>query len=648
VSNEGRVLAQSPAAPGAPGKLPLDDVWAEVARTGRAAISRPYRSTRAGGSVAITIAVPLRAANGGVVAQLHGAVRVDGGNIAGDLAKVAIGKAGYFVIVTRDRLRVSHPDPERVLKEVPSGGNPAVDKAFDEGFEGIMETRSTTGLAMLAAVKRLSAVDWVVFGNMPMDEVSAPFRAARSLYAGAAAVGLLLVTIAVWLSLRRVTRPLVEMTAAVERIAEHPAAGQRIGGAGAGEVARLASSFDRLLEALDGREAEQRRAEEERRRLEERLQAQQRLDSLGVLAGGIAHDFNNLLTPIIANASMAMQDLPAGHALRADMQDIVTSARRGAELARRILAFSRRQVLETQVVDLNAELRALEKPLRSAVGEAIDLRVEPAGIPATVRADPTQLQQAVLNLAANARGAMPGGGRLTISVAVPGLDGRTPWVPRKLPEGRYVLLAVSDTGIGIDAESLPRIFEPFFRPRGSARGNGLELATVHGIVQQHGGDVEVASAPGAGATFSLYLPLAAEAPKLAGAAASLAGAGRLRIVLVEDEPTVRALAGRILRRDGHDVSTAASPAEALALSPDPPPDLLVTDVLLPEMDGIELHRRLALRWPGLRVLFMSGFPGGNVRLEEAIARGEHFLQKPFGPTELLEKVRGAAGSPPIT
>src|SRR5512133_2285809 len=437
VSSEGRLLAQSPRVPGPRGDLPRDDVWAEVARTGRATISSPYRSARARGAVAITIAVPLRDANGGVVAQLQGAVRADGGHIAGDLAKISIGKAGYFVIVTRDRLRVSHPDAERVLKPVPPGGNSAVDRALDEGFEGITETRSTTGLAMIAAVKRLTAVDWVLFGNIPLDEVSAPFRAARSLYAAAAAAGVLLLTIAVWLSLRRVTRPLVAMTLAVERIADHPAVGQRIGGAGAGEVARLASTFDRLLEALDGRDAEQRRAEEERRRLEERLQAQQRLDSLGVLAGGIAHDFNNLLTPIIANASLAMQDLPAGHALRADMQEIVTSARRGAELARRILAFGRRQVLETHVVDLNSELRALEKTLRSAVGEAVDLRVERASVPATVRADPTQLQQAVLNLAANAREAMPRGGKLTLSVAVPGLDGRTPWAPRRLPEGRY-------------------------------------------------------------------------------------------------------------------------------------------------------------------------------------------------------------------
>jgi CheY-like chemotaxis protein len=343
-----------------------------------------------------------------------------------------------------------------------------------------------------------------------------------------------------------------------------------------------------------------------------------------------------------------MQDLPPGHALRSDMQDIVTAARRGAELARRILAFSRRQVLVTQDLDLNAELRSLEKTLRSVIGDAVELHVETSAAAVRVRADPTQLQQAILALAANAREAMPAGGSLSIAVAVPGLDGRTPWEARKVPEGRYAVVSVTDTGTGIDAEILPRIFEPFFTTKGRSQAMGLGLATVHGILQQHGGDVDVTSAPGAGTTFRLYLPLERRPAEPSQADAAAPQGARLRILLVEDEPTVRALTGRILRRAGHEVTTAAAPAEALARPEAAPPDLLVTDVMLPEMDGIELHRRLADRWPGLRVLFMSGFPGGNARLEEAIARGEHFLQKPFGPAELLDKVREASTRAPVT
>jgi CheY-like chemotaxis protein len=238
---------------------------------------------------------------------------------------------------------------------------------------------------------------------------------------------------------------------------------------------------------------------------------------------------------------------------------------------------------------------------------------------------------------------MEKGGRLTVAVAVPGRDGATPWVARKRPEGKYVVVTVRDTGVGMDAEVLPHVFEPFFTTKGRAKGTGLGLATVYGVLQQHGGDVEVDSAPGEGTTFRLYFPMARQQAEPAASPATGKGPSALRILLVEDEPTVRALAGRILRRAGNEVTSAASPAEALELVGEEPPDLLVTDVLLPGMDGIELHRRLCERWPGLRVLLMSGFPGGNARIEEAIARGDHFLQKPFGPADLLEKVRAAAG-----
>jgi signal transduction histidine kinase len=645
VGNDGRVLVESPLIPGGQGKqLSKDDAWQYVNESNQPFIAQPRLSTRGSGAVVLTVAVPLRDVSGRFFGQLHGTVSVEGANIAGDLPHVPIGKDGYFVILTRSRLRVSHPDRERVLKVVAPGANRAVDRAIDERFEGVTETESTTGIPMLAAVKRVPTADWYLFANIPLEEVRGPFRASRPFYAWAVGAGTLLLVVAVWLSLRKVTRPLVETTDAVERIAANPIHGQRIGGVGAGEVARLAGSFDRLLEALEAREEERRKSESERRSLEAQLQQQQRLDSLGVLAGGIAHDFNNLLTPIIANASLAMQDLPAGHALRTDMQEIVTAARRGAELARRILAFSRRQVLETHVVDLNDELRSLEKTLRSVLGEAVELRVEPAGVSALVRADPTQLQQAILNLASNAREAMPDGGKLTVTVSVPGLDGHAPWTARQKPEGRYAVITVSDTGVGIDEENLPRVFEPFFTTKGRTKGTGLGLATVHGVFQQHGGDVEVSSRKGEGTTFRLYLPLAVQPAGSAGVAPSAPPGGRLKVLLVEDEPTIRALAGRILRRAGNDVTSAATPAEALALPVEARPDLLVTDVLLPEMDGIELHRRLCTRWPGLRVLLMSGFPGGHARIEEAIARGDHFLQKPFGPVELLEKVREAASS----
>jgi signal transduction histidine kinase/CheY-like chemotaxis protein len=640
VSPRGELLVESPR--DTPGPEVGDDAWERVTRSRAPAFSRPYRTR--GGDVTFTVGAPVLDGDGNVVAQLHGAIRAESRNVFGDLSRVRVGTSGYFVVLTRDRIRIAHPDPARILEPLPPGANRAADLAIENGFEGVMETRNQSGVEMLTAARRLRTTDWVFFASLPLQEVRAPFRATRPLYAGAVGLGALLLVGAVWLSLRRVVRPLVEMTAAVERIAASPTPGQRIDGIqGADEVGRLAGSFDRLLDALDAREEARRRADGERRSLEEQLQEQRRLDSLGVLAGGIAHDFNNLLTPIIANASLALQDLPPEHPLRPDMQDIVAAARRGAELARRILAFSRRQVLETRVLDLGQELRATEKALRGALGDGIELRVEPCAERLVVRADPTAIQQALLNLAVNAREAMPHGGTFTLSTAMAGPDaGR-----RRRPGARYAVVTATDTGAGIDAETLPRIFEPFFTTKGRAKQAGLGLATVHGVLQQHGGDVEVTSAPGQGSSFRLYLPLTDE-PAAAAVPAGEPAMARLRVLLVEDEPTVRMLAARILRRAGNEVTEAAAPAEALALPDAARPDLLVTDVLLPGIDGVELHRRLAERWPGLPVLLVSGFPGGNARIEEAVARGEHFLQKPFGPVELLEKVRAAATARPAT
>ncbi len=751
VSNDGRLLVESPRGTASRGlDVSSDEAYQALFQDGRPTISTAYRSPR-GGRSAITMAVPIRDRSRRVIGQLHGAAVLNGPNVAGDLASIPIGERGYFVLLDRDRLRLAHPDPARNMAKVLPGTNRAVDKAIEEGFEGVVETVSTTGLRVLSAAKRLSTVDWILFANVPMDEIRRPFVAALPLYAVWFAAGAMVLVLALWQVLRRLTAPLEATIAAVERIAAHPAPGQRVGGHGVGQVARLGATFDALLDVLEsrGRElqvgeerfralfqqspfmmllvdpdgpvidandtflayaglrreevvgrtgdelglvpraervarmaaldagetvpakertvtlggierqvrfsirkieieerpvvlvvlkdvTEQRKAEADRRGLEEQLQQQQRLESLGVLAGGIAHDFNNLLTPIIANAGLALEELPKDHPCRADMEQIVDAARRGADLTKRILAFGRRQVLERRVVDLNAEVRSLEKMLRRTIGEDVELVVECAPEPVPVEADPTQLQQMLVNLAVNAREAMPKGGRLAVSrtegAAPPGAE---------RPGSREAIVTVSDTGVGIEPSVLPRIFEPFFTTKPKDKGTGLGLSTVLGIAQQHGGRVSVESAPGKGSAFRIALPVA-EAPiaRRDGPIDAVRRRGRrLRVVLVEDEPLVRALAERILRRDGHEVIAAGSPGAALAVPEEPRPDLLLSDVVLPGMDGIELHRRMLARWPGLPVLFMSGFPAGHADVKEAIAHGKHFLQKPFGSQELLERVR---------
>jgi PAS domain S-box-containing protein len=390
------------------------------------------------------------------------------------------------------------------------------------------------------------------------------------------------------------------------------------------------------------------KAEAERRKLEAQIQQQQRLESLGVLAGGIAHDFNNLLTPIIASADLALQELPDGHSARKDLEEIVRAGKRGAELTRRILVFGQRKVIESRPIDLNAEVRVAEHMLRRLLGEDVELRLELAPGPCRVLGDATQVQQLVMNLAVNARQAMPRGGQLVVATRAVVVDEDAPWTRRKLEEGRYVVLTVTDTGTGIPKENLGRIFEPFFTTRGPGQGSGLGLATVLAIARQHGGDVTVYSEEGRGSTFNVYLPLASEEPGAAARGVREADTaprelGRTRVLVVEDDPSVRTLLVRILRDMGCTVLETAGPSEALALPSDPRPDLLVTDVVMPGVDGMELHGRLCARWPALPALFVSGFPAGVATVEDAMAHGRHFLPKPFDVESLQRAVRRALG-----
>jgi signal transduction histidine kinase/ActR/RegA family two-component response regulator len=601
-------------------------------------ISAPWASQRHPGSVAITVAVPVRDAQGSVVGQLHGAVRVDGGNIAGDLARISVGKGGYFVIITRERVRVSHPDAARVLKVVPPGGNPAVDRAIDAGFEGVTATTSTTGVEMLAVVKRLAAVDWFVFGNLPMDELVGPFRASLPLYAGAAAAGLVLLTIAVWLSLRRATRPLVEMTEAVERIADHPGAGQRIGGAGQGEVARLAGSFDRLLEALDARELEQRRAEEERRRLEERLQAQQRLDSLGVLAGGIAHDFNNVLAAILGNLSIARDDLGPGHPVQQPLAMVQQASIRARSLVQQILAFSRRLPQERVVqplAPLVAEALAL---LRATLPASVQLEAHLPDLPLAAEVDAGQIQQVVLNLCNNAWQALPGQlGRIgvhldAVTIAAGDEAAGSP------PAGRYARLSVVDNGSGMDEATRARIFEPFFTTKPVGQGTGLGLAVVHGIVAASGGSIAVHSTQGLGTRIDVHLPLR-DGDDCAPAAVPVAeGAQRGQgehVLLADDDDVVGLTLQALLERAGYRVTRVGSglaAIEAVRLAPRGH-DLVVTDFNMPGLSGLVVAERIARLAPGLPVIITSGYVTEDL-LEQARDLGvravllkEHSLER---------------------
>ncbi|HXF96088.1 MAG TPA: PAS domain S-box protein [Gemmatimonadales bacterium] len=388
----------------------------------------------------------------------------------------------------------------------------------------------------------------------------------------------------------------------------------------------------------------------ERRALEDQLRLTQRLEAVGRLAGGVAHDFGNLITAIVGYCDLVLRALAPDDPRRADIEEIRKTAQRGGTLTRQLLAYSRRQVLAPQVLDLHEVLADMGNLLRQALGE--DVRLVAASQPgvAVVRADRGGLEQVLMNLALNARDAMPRGGRLTLEISRVTLDAAYGRLHANLPPGDYALLAVSDTGIGMDAETRSHAFEPFFTTKPLGQGTGLGLATVYGIVKQSGGYIWVYSEPGLGTTFKIYLPLASGEPTAAGPRAgeeAPAVRGSETILLVEDEPAVRAPVKELLEDAGFRVLEAADARAALALverDPDLAIHVLVTDVVMPGMKGHELAQRFRERRPGALVLFTSGY--SPQALAGELPPGAAFLAKPFTPEALARKVRELLDRPP--
>ena len=383
-----------------------------------------------------------------------------------------------------------------------------------------------------------------------------------------------------------------------------------------------------------------------RKRLEEQLRQSQKMEAIGLLAGGVAHDFNNLLAVILGFSELAARKLPPGHPVSAQLSEVFEAARRGGELTRKLLAFSRKQIIQLRPVDVGAQVEDFTRMIQRIVGEDVELAVERCKETLAVRADPTQLEQVLLNLCTNARQAMPAGGRLALATRAVDLDEvfatHHPWAR----PGSFAEIAVSDTGVGMDAATLAHIYEPFFTTK--REGTGLGLATVYGIVQQHGGFLDVESAPGTGTTFRVYLPRTSEAAQSTRTNGATPVPHELRgtevVLVAEDEPALRALVTITLTDLGYHVIATRDGAEAVREFESHAKEiaLVVLDVVMPRLDAREAYERILAIRPGVRVLFTTGYAPASTRLAQLLESGTvPVLEKPFTPVALAAKVRSA-------
>jgi signal transduction histidine kinase/ActR/RegA family two-component response regulator len=439
----------------------------------------------------------------------------------------------------------------------------------------------------------------------------------------------------------------------------------------AAEVGTLTSAYNGLIESLSAQHAQlEQRSEElalaldklraevrERgraqlalRRSEEQLRQSQKLESLGTLAGGVAHDFNNLLGVIMGYAALSATNTEEGSSARADLDEIRGAAERAAALVKQLLAFSRKQVLQPQILDLNRIVSGTQSLLRPLLGEDVALSTELGSDLSRVMADPGQIEQVIVNLAVNARDAMPKGGRIIIETANVWVDERGDVIDVAAGGTRMVMLSVRDTGVGMDAATRERIFEPFYTTKAPGKGTGLGLSTVYGIVRQSEGLITVESAPGQGCTIRCLFPAAnPEARPRATPAGGIAdlSRGSETVLIAEDEPQLRTLMRRTLSERGYTVLDAADGLAAMALADSHrgPIDLLLTDVVMPNLSGVDLAARLQAERPGLRVIFISGYSDDAIERHGVLAPDSVFIQKPIPPDRLARMVRDLLDSP---
>ena len=390
---------------------------------------------------------------------------------------------------------------------------------------------------------------------------------------------------------------------------------------------------------------ERKRTEEEMKTLQEQFRHSQKMEAIGRLAGGIAHDFNNLLTIIKGYSQLSLHELKEENPLKGNLEEINRASEKASDLTRQLLNFSRSQMMEMKVVDLNTLLRNLDKMLRRVIGEDVELITCLADDLGRIKVDPGQIEQVIMNLVVNAKDAIPSGGKLAIETANVELDETYARSHIGVKPGHHVMLLVSDTGMGMGSEVKKKIFEPFFTTKEKNKGTGLGLSTVYGIVKQSGGDIWVYSEPGYGTTFKIYFPRVDEPQDIEGVKENGVEEGLPHgdetILVVEDDEEVRKITGRILRMQGYRVLEASNGGDVFSVCDqhEGPFHLMITDVVMPEMKGPELAKRLSSSYPEMKVIYMSGYVENVISRQGILEKGMEYIQKPFTVNELARKVR---------
>jgi signal transduction histidine kinase/ActR/RegA family two-component response regulator len=622
----------------APAKLPIDlsdrAFFREAIRTGDVGVGE-YVVSRVRGAGALGFGYPVERQDGSVAAVAVVSLAVS--ELQRELDDLPLPEGAQVAVLDRRGIAVSaRPDGTAWA------GRPYDTCLVDalQAAGGPVTLAGPDHVERLYALRRVTAPDGTVamhvLAGLPVETILAPVnRISAQVLHGSLLACALALAVAGLMGEFMLVRRLERLGATSRRIAAGDLSARTDLPARRDEVGELVASFDEMAGALE-------RLDGEKRRNEEQLRQAQKMEVVGQLAGGVAHDFNNLLTVILSAATAIRESLPRDHPSQEDAHEVLHAGERAAALTRQLLAFSRRQALSPRAIELGNIVLGMERMLQRVIGEGITLSVR-VRAPAPVYADPGQIELVLLNLAVNARDAMPKGGRLEVDIATLAEDDPERPEGADVPPGPLATLAVRDTGVGIDPEILARIFEPFFTTKGPGRGTGLGLSTVLGIVGQSGGAIRVHSQPASGSEFRVYLPVhAGDSTAPVETPSDTPSGHHETILVVEDDVRLRGMLRRTLEEHGYTVLEAGTTGEALAVAAErAAPSLVVSDVILPEGNGVDLARELARRWPGVRVIFTSGYAGEHLAAVHALPPGARFLPKPFTPQVLLATVREA-------